>query len=126
MADKQSSLRSFLKIPSPNKGIEGSSSTPPVACLERTSAKRSVRKRVRTEEQEDAEKSRQHNYYQTVTKPKREAEKALKDAARKLNQEKVAEASSVSVPLACGPSTAEKGRCKRIGRLQNHSRYVPS
>jgi hypothetical protein len=77
MADKQSSLRRFLKIPSPNKGIEGSSSTPPVARLERTSAKRSVRKRVRTEEQEDAEKSTQHNYYETVTMPKRAAKQAF-------------------------------------------------
>lgn len=79
MADnKQRSLSSFLNIPSPTKRTENAVSTLPAGCLEGTSAETTARKRARTQEQADAAKRAQHQYYETVTKPKRAAEKALK------------------------------------------------
>jgi hypothetical protein len=119
MADnKQRSLSSFLNIPSPTKRTENAVSTLPAGCLEGTSAETTARKRARTQEQADAAKRAQHQYYETVTRPKRAA---LKESARKLEQEKLAEASNEAVPQACGPSTAEGGKRRRIGRLRNHS-----
>jgi hypothetical protein len=123
MADnKQRPRSSFLNIPSPTKRTENAVSTLPAGCLEGTSAETTARKRARTQEQADAAKRAQHQYYETVTKPKRAAKKALKEFARKLEQEKPAEASNEAVPQA-GPSTAEGGKRRRIGRLRNHNRY---
>jgi hypothetical protein len=78
MADnKQRSLSSFLNIPSPSKRTENVS-TLPAGFLEGTSAETTARKHTRTQEQADAAKRAQHQYYETVTKPKRAAGKALK------------------------------------------------
>jgi hypothetical protein len=124
MADnKQRPRSSFLNIPSPTKRTENAVPTLPAGCLEGTSAETTARKRARTQEQADAAKRAQHQYYETVTKPKRAAEKALKEFARKLEQEKLAEASNEAVPQACGRNTAEGGKRRRIGRLRNHNRY---
>jgi hypothetical protein len=76
--NKQCSLSSFLNTPSPIKHTENPVPTLHDGYLEGTSADTTTRKCARIEEQAEAATRAQHQYYETVTKPKRAAEQALR------------------------------------------------